>query len=36
MKKPDLKLSNLNELFPDNFTQEQVAKAKTVFLKELA
>jgi malate dehydrogenase (oxaloacetate-decarboxylating) len=36
MKKPDLKLSNLNELFPDNFTQEQQAKAKTVFLKELA
>ncbi len=26
----------MNELFPDNFTQEQVAKAKTVFLKELA
>ncbi len=36
MKKPDLKLANLNELFPDNFSQEQVAKAKTVFLKELA
>ena len=36
MKKPDLSLANLNELFPDNFTQEQVAKAKTVFLKELA
>jgi malate dehydrogenase (oxaloacetate-decarboxylating) len=36
MKKPDLSLSNLNELFPDNFTQEQLAKAKTVFLKELA
>lgn len=36
MKKPDLKLSNLNELFPDNFTQEQLAKAKTIFLKELA
>ncbi len=36
MKKPDLKLANLNELFPDNFSQEQLAKAKTVFLKELA
>jgi malate dehydrogenase (oxaloacetate-decarboxylating) len=36
MKKPDLTLSNLNELFPDNFTPEQLAKAKTVFLKELA
>jgi malate dehydrogenase (oxaloacetate-decarboxylating) len=36
MKKPDLKLSNLNELFPDDFTQEQLAKAKTLFLKELA
>ena len=36
MKKPTLKLANLNELFPDDFTQEQLAKAKTVFLKELA
>ena len=36
MKKPDLKLSNLNELFPDHFSQEQLAKAKTLFLKELA
>ncbi len=36
MKKPDLSLSNLNELFPDDFTQEQLAKAKTLFLKELA
>jgi len=36
MKKPDLLLSRLDELFPDNFTQEQVAKAKTVLLKELA
>jgi malate dehydrogenase (oxaloacetate-decarboxylating) len=36
MKKPDLTLSNLNELFPDEFTPEQLAKAKTVFLKELA
>ncbi len=36
MKKPDLKLENLNELFPDDFTQDQLAKAKTIFLKELA
>jgi len=36
MKKPNLKLANLNELFPDHFSQEQLAKAKTVFLKELA
>lgn len=36
MKKPNLKLANLNELFPDHFTPEQQAKAKTVFLKELA
>ncbi|NQT98019.1 MAG: NADP-dependent malic enzyme [Candidatus Marinimicrobia bacterium] len=32
----DLKLENLDELFPENFTQEQVAKAKTLFLKQLA
>ena len=32
----DLKLENLDELFPENFTQEQIAKAKTVFLKSLA
>ncbi|MGE5342258.1 MAG: NAD(P)-dependent malic enzyme [Candidatus Omnitrophota bacterium] len=32
----DLSLSNLNKLFPDDFTQEQIAKAKTLFLKELA
>ena len=36
MIKPDLTLSNLNGLFPDIFTKEQQAKAKTVFLKELA
>lgn len=34
MIKPDL--SNLSKVFPDNFTQEQVAKAKTIFLKKLA
>jgi len=36
MSKIDLSLSNLNELFPDDFSQEQIAKAKTVFLKELS
>ncbi|MFW6094843.1 MAG: malate dehydrogenase, partial [Bacteroidota bacterium] len=36
MAKIDLSLSNLNEIFPDDFSQEQLAKAKTVFLKELA
>ncbi|MFC2152396.1 NADP-dependent malic enzyme [Bacteroidota bacterium] len=36
MSQIDLSLKNLDALFPDNFTQEQIAKAKTVFLKELA
>ncbi len=36
MKKPDLSLGDLNSYFPDDFTQEQLAKAKTVFLKELS
>jgi malate dehydrogenase (oxaloacetate-decarboxylating) len=36
MKTIDLSLSNLDELFPADFTQEQLAKAKTLFLKELA
>ena len=36
MKPIDLSLSNLNELFPSDFSQEQLAKAKTAFLKELA
>ncbi len=36
MKTIDLSLSNLNELFPPDFSQEQLAKAKTAFLKELA
>lgn len=36
MSKIDLSLNNLDALFPEDFTQEQVAKAKTVFLKELA
>lgn len=36
MSKFDLSLSNLDEVFPESFSQEQLAKAKTVFLKELA
>jgi len=36
MSKIDLSLSNLNDLFPNDFSQEQIAKAKTVFLKELS
>jgi malate dehydrogenase (oxaloacetate-decarboxylating) len=36
MKKINIDLSNLNEAFPDNFTQEQLAKAKTLFLKKLS
>jgi malate dehydrogenase (oxaloacetate-decarboxylating) len=36
MSKIDLSLTNLDELFPENFSQEQIAKGKTVFLKELA
>jgi malate dehydrogenase (oxaloacetate-decarboxylating) len=31
-----LSLDNLNEVFPDDFTQEQIAKAKTLFLKKLS
>ncbi len=36
MAKINLNLDNLNESFPDNFTEEQKAKAKTLFLKKLA
>lgn len=36
MSKIDLSLKNLDALFPADFTQEQIAKAKTIFLKELA
>jgi malate dehydrogenase (oxaloacetate-decarboxylating) len=32
----DFTLKNLNELFPSGFSQEQIAKGKTAFLKELA
>ncbi len=36
MAKIDLSLNNLDELFPEDFSQEQIAKAKTIFLKELS
>ncbi len=36
MGKLDINLKNLKELFPKNFTEEQVAKAQTLFLKELS
>jgi malate dehydrogenase (oxaloacetate-decarboxylating) len=36
MKKIHLNLSNLDEVFPDHFTQEQIAKGKTLFYKKLA
>ena len=36
MEKIKLDLSNLDNVFPEDFTQEQIAKAKTVFLKNLA
>lgn len=36
MKKMKIDLSNLDEIFPEDFSQEQIAKAKTFFLKELA
>lgn len=36
MKNFDLTLKDLGALFPDDFSEEQIAKAKTVFLKELA
>lgn len=32
----DLSMKDLNSLFPADFSQEQIAKAKTLFLKELA
>lgn len=36
MEKIKLDLSNLDKAFPDDFTQEHIAKAKTMFLKELS
>jgi len=36
MTKIDIKLSNLREAFPDGFTEEQIAKGQTLFLKKLS
>ena len=36
MEKINPDLSNLNKAFPEHFTQEQIAKAKTLFFKKLA
>jgi malate dehydrogenase (oxaloacetate-decarboxylating) len=36
MEKINLKLDNLDEIFPENFTPEQIARSKTLFLKRLA
>ncbi|MBU4487285.1 MAG: NADP-dependent malic enzyme [Candidatus Delongbacteria bacterium] len=36
MEKIKMDLSNLNKVFPDDFSQEQIAKAKTAFLKKLS
>jgi len=36
MTKIDFKLDHLEKMFPTNFTQEQIAKAQTAFLKQLA
>ena len=36
MKEIAQDLSNLNDVFPKDFSQEQIAKAKTLFLKKLA
>ncbi|MCD4820170.1 MAG: NADP-dependent malic enzyme [Candidatus Cloacimonetes bacterium] len=36
MEKIKIDLSNLDNVFPENFTEEQIAKAKTLFLKQLS
>ncbi|MGC9315528.1 MAG: NAD(P)-dependent malic enzyme [bacterium] len=36
MTKIDIKLSNLRQAFPDGFTEEQIAKGQTLFLKKLS
>lgn len=36
MEKVNVKLNNLGKIFPDNWTEEQKAKGKTLFLKRLA
>jgi len=35
-KKIDFELNNLRKVFPENFTEAQIAKGQTLFLKELA
>lgn len=36
MEKIKLDLNNLDDVFPENFSQEQIARGKTLFLKRLA
>ena len=36
MKEISLTLDNLNEVFPSDFSEEQIAKGKTLFLKKLS
>lgn len=36
MEKISVKLENLSKIFPDKWSQEQVAKGKTIFLKKLS
>jgi malate dehydrogenase (oxaloacetate-decarboxylating) len=36
MEKIQINLENLDKVFPDTFSQEQIAKAKTLFLKKLS
>ena len=36
MEKLKIDLTNLNEVFPDEFSQEQIAKGKTLFLKKMS
>jgi malate dehydrogenase (oxaloacetate-decarboxylating) len=36
MEKISVKLENLGKMFPDNWSQEQIAKGKTLFLKKLS
>ncbi len=36
MEQIKLNLENLDKVFPENFTPEQIAKAKTLFLKKMA
>ncbi len=36
MKEINLNLKNLDDVFPDDFSQEQIAQGKTLFLKKLA